>query len=423
LDTYHMTLNYLIQLRKLVMNKILVKPIIQLYVTFVLLFFISLSSASVSGDELTDTPRFDYYGFVTQGIIKTRGNDYFGISSGNNISLDFREIGIGAKYRATSNLSFTGLALTRDAGGTDNDQPRVDHANIEYVYRNLTLLAGRVKLPLGLYNETRDVANTRPSILLPQSLYFDNARNYLINSDGAYIHYNYFDHDSGNSAKIIFGVAQSVGGNNIETEAFYLGANHPGDVETTTGTLLQLIYDIARTDTTVGILIATNSIKYRPAKVDYLTAGETRTYPLVLSLQQKYEKLTFTGELFLPKRVRKGYGPVIPDKESYTQGQYLMVNYAHNAKLEMFVRHDALYFDNKDKNGTELAKMTGRNNFNFYAKDWTIGGRYHITSNLKISAEYHSIDGTGWLPLADNPDSSSDVRYWDMAMFQMSYSF
>jgi hypothetical protein len=43
---------------------------------------------------------------------------------------------------------------------------------------------GRIKTAYGLYNTTRDVPFTRPSIVLPQSIYFERTRNLTVSADG-----------------------------------------------------------------------------------------------------------------------------------------------------------------------------------------------------------------------------------------------
>lgn len=60
----------------------------------------------------------------------------------------------------------------------------MDYAPVETADRRLGVRVGRVRLRLGLYNDTRDVAFTRPSILLPQSIYFDRTRELQISGDG-----------------------------------------------------------------------------------------------------------------------------------------------------------------------------------------------------------------------------------------------
>ncbi len=54
--------------------------------------------------------------------------------------------------------------------------------------RRLWVRLGRIKTPLGLCNETRDVPFTRPSIFLPQAIYFDKVRNMLLSTDGIMVY-------------------------------------------------------------------------------------------------------------------------------------------------------------------------------------------------------------------------------------------
>lgn len=84
--------------------------------------------------------------------------------------------------------------MERSAGKNDHDGVRVDylHADLgigHWFGGDADVMLGRIKIPLGLYNETRDVAGTRPSIILPQSVYYENSRTFLINSDGAAVNW------------------------------------------------------------------------------------------------------------------------------------------------------------------------------------------------------------------------------------------
>ncbi|MFD2989988.1 hypothetical protein [Sphingopyxis terrae] len=80
--------------------------------------------------------------------------------------------------------------LSRRAGGDTSDAaPTLDYGVVDYQMlaspaRTLGVQVGRFKNPFGLYNQTRDVAFTRPSILLPQSIYFDRTRALGLAADG-----------------------------------------------------------------------------------------------------------------------------------------------------------------------------------------------------------------------------------------------
>jgi len=79
--------------------------------------------------------------------------------------------------------------------------------------------------------------------------------------------------------------------------------------------------------------------------------------------------------------------------------------------------------DKDDKNGHKLAANTGLPDYRAYATDWTAGLRWDLSSYAMIRAEYHRIDGAGWLPLQDNPDPSQWVKRWNMFSLQLSLRF
>src|SRR5258706_2757979 len=127
-----------------------------------------------------------FHGFIGQSYIHTDRNQFFGHSTGNG-HFQFRELGANVSWQAQPNLLFAAQAVSRHAGDGDNGEPRLDYALADYgIVSNeqysLGMRAGPVKKPFGLYKATKDVPFTRPSILLPQAIYFDrtpNLRTYL----------------------------------------------------------------------------------------------------------------------------------------------------------------------------------------------------------------------------------------------------
>ena len=117
------------------------------------------------------------HGFLSQGYTYTSANDLFGNSQGAG-SLEFHELGMNVLGHPFPNLLLAVQGIYRDTAGSDEEDFRLDYANLDYslpIGESLTLgvRAGRVKNPFGLYSEARDAIWTRPSVLLPQSIYFD----------------------------------------------------------------------------------------------------------------------------------------------------------------------------------------------------------------------------------------------------------
>ena len=148
----------------------------------------SAAAADSLGDSFADT-RYRIQGFAAQTLISSTNNNFFG-ESRDAVSTDFTEIGLQGFWLPLDALQLSGQILYRQAGESDQEGLRLDYAQADWrFYQNdstqLGVRLGKVKIPYGLYNETRDVPFTRPSILLPQAIYLDHSRSVLIAAPGA----------------------------------------------------------------------------------------------------------------------------------------------------------------------------------------------------------------------------------------------
>ena len=133
------------------------------------------------------------HGFASQSWLMSSDNNVFGKSSSGSGSFDFRELGLNASMRPLPRLQFSAQMLSRWAGEGSEGNIRLDYGFIDYtVFSSQTsqfgIRLGRMKNPLGFYNDTRDVPFTRPSILLPQSIYFDRTRKLALAADGVHLY-------------------------------------------------------------------------------------------------------------------------------------------------------------------------------------------------------------------------------------------
>ncbi len=163
-------------------------------VKFLLLCYL----CTVKAEDVVDFP-VQWHAFLTQDYFQTTDNSFFGDSE--NGSFDFTELGLSASYRPSENLLLAGQVLSRHAGEMYDASPSIDFLLINYMLQNSAagktgVRVGRTKNVLGLYNETRDVAFTRPGILLPEVIYYDKVRNPVLSSDGI-IFYHYLFVDNG----------------------------------------------------------------------------------------------------------------------------------------------------------------------------------------------------------------------------------
>lgn len=365
------------------------------------------------------------YGFVTQGYFKTSENDYYG--SSKNGSFDFTEVGAGAGVNVNDRLAVSGLLLSRRAGAADNGHVRLDHLVFDInAYHDGESTAGfrlgRNKIPFGFYNATRDMAFTRPTLLLPQSNYHDHSRNFLINADGLEAYYERWG--GGSHTKYNFLYEKTNGINNPQTEVYFLGMNWPGNLRPDYATGAVVDHTFNQGKTRLKAYYGHLPIKYYPGGMDPLPGGSITVDVAWLSAQQEIlPKLTLTSEVFLPRIEYKGFSPFITDRSVYPLGRYIQASYAYSAEWEFYGRFDQSYRDKLDKNGEKSNAETGRPAFSAYAHDWTIGANYFPSPNLMISAEYHRIKGTAFLPVLDNANPAETRERWNMLGLQVAYKF
>lgn len=114
--------------------------------------------------------KIDIHGFVSQGYMQSTNNNF--LTKSKDGSLEFNEMAINFRTELSEKLSVGLQLFSRDLGDVGNNEIVLDWAYGDYHFEDwLGLRVGRVKVPLGFYNETRDFDMLRSSILLPQSVY------------------------------------------------------------------------------------------------------------------------------------------------------------------------------------------------------------------------------------------------------------
>lgn len=384
------------------------------YIFLLFTLCLPLSSSAIASD-------IDIYGTLAQGYIRTNTNNYFGDSTRG--SFDFREIGVGAGLKVTDDLRASGLLMSRKAGSTadgkiDVDYLMADYAAIKTEDATYGIKIGRQKIPFGFYNETRDIAETRPSVLLPQSIYFDNARQYLINADGVQLYRDKWS--DGSYLKTQLSFMRTNGANNAETKTFFFGFQPLGDFQSRFAKALRVEYTYDGTE--LAATISRNSIAYIPGAGDFLASGYIDMDSMWLSARHTFKKIILTTELFSTRSRYRDFGPYFPNTTNYPLGTYVQGEWLASDKWQFYSRYDLSFANSHDMNGSKLSAASGKPTTAFYAKDIMVGGRYRFTATTSLAAEIHFVHGTLWLPVSDNLTNPINPNYNIFAM-QLSHSF
>lgn len=360
------------------------------------------------------------HGFISQGYTYTSANNFHGDSQ-NNGSFDFREVGVNSSYRFNQRSFVSGQILSNKAGSSSNGDLSVDFLLLDYrlVTTNHTrtgIQIGRVKNPFGFYNETRDVPFTRPSIILPQSIYFDRTRDLTLSSDGLHV-YSSLDLPSSVLRAQLQAARPRINSEKLENILFKTDTSNEFEAA------LSYIVKITWEQEGRGLNLA---LSLAQLNSDYISSGGNgmlRFSPRIFSLQYNTLNWSITGE-YARRPFYFDNIPLLPEKQD-GESYYLQATWRFTSRLCAVVRRDIAYLDRDDKAGSKREALTGGLTpaYSMFAKDWSLGARYTINTFWEVALENHWVHGTAWLPTEDNPPGQSTKEYWRLLTAQVSFQF
>ncbi len=369
-----------------------------------------------------DDGKGQVHGFLSQGMVASSHNNFYGESS-DGVSWDFREIGLNASYRLNPGIQFSGQVMSRRAGEMDTGALWVD-----YAFADITLLSseekqvgiriGRMKTPYGIYNETRDAAFTRPAVVVPQPVYFDVGRKFVLSSDGVHP-YGRFEVPTGN-LEVVFCIGKSPI-DDRSSKATLVGYKAPGDFSQdrlTTG--FRVMHESADQRWLAGVSYFSLHQEYDPEPGDAFPQTSVLLEPWLVSLRYSGEKWTISSEYMLEK-ADFDFGNRKVD--TYAQGWYIQSQYRFMPDLELLLRYDYSAGDKDDRDGRKFQATTGQPAYTRYLHDYVVGAKYDVTSSFMLRAEWHHLKGTFWLSSLDNPNPADLKKDWDMFMLLGSWHF
>ncbi|MGB3727107.1 MAG: hypothetical protein WA981_15265 [Glaciecola sp.] len=387
---------------------------------------ILLSSASISAND-----KLKVSGFVGLGIASTSDNNFLG---DERASSSIIELGLGASYRVNNNMTFTGqVGHRRFAESFSDEKLRVDFASFNYFTNALNMgeqfiSVGRVKVPSGFYNASRDVPSTRSSILLPQSVYLDIFRNSQLSVDGIQV----------NTTNELFNgllsIDASIGSpqidDNFSLAMFGGGAKGDWDID-----LSKSINVTFENDTAIlGMTYTRVEPEYSAEEGDRIIVvpgvfelpivdGVIKLRTLIISARLNFGQVEWSNEYMYRKIIVdafvEGRGPTDRPQEGY----YTQLRYPFSENLSLFARWERFYRNANDKRRTRprpvdvplWAEITS---------SVSIGATYRISRNWQIAAEFHNVSGSAWLPPFFLPTpEATESKDWTLSAVQVSYRF
>jgi hypothetical protein len=384
--------------------------------------FFAFYSARVVAESALLPDEIQIHGFLTQGFFHSSDNNVYG-QSDDGISPGLTEIGLNVNYQPLDRLRFAAQGLYRRAGDVDRGSVRLDYGLadltlFEYDSGKVGIRGGRIKNPFGLYNETRDVAFTHPTILLPQGIYFDRSRSLMLSADGG----SFYAEQRTGFGDFSFKFNVGMLSNDLnEIKTVLLGKqNVHGAFETKPAIATQLSYELNGGEYVFAISYMDMEFDFNPDPGEPLSKSTSHIQPLLFSAQYNGEKFTLTSEY---EYRWNNFGRFAEQGGKFiSESWYLEGSYRILPELQATVRYDAFSMDASDRDGNNAVALKFPRHVAF-AQDWVAGLRWDITSSWMVRADYHRVHGTAWLPWADNPEPNKTTQDWNLYAVQLSFKF
>ncbi|WJG09518.1 TonB-dependent receptor [Aliiglaciecola sp. LCG003] len=387
------------------------------YLAFISYFLsVSCSAEKESGD-------FNWHGFIAQGVIQAKHTNY--IEDDGDVSLKLSELGLNASYNISSRLRVAGQAVYLSGGNRYPEGARIDYLFLDWKVVNsldwqLDLYLGRVKNYHWYYSATRDVPHTRPTIILPQSVYFDAFRDIALGVDGVAIaaatSNRYGDWD----------INWSYGKSTISNEQTknLVGDASTGDTEQDFVHQLNAVWQNQSLRLGVGLL--DSKFKYNKGPQDPLFDGNAQVQRLMLQGSYETQNWQFAGELFRERLIYQNL--VFPGffENSTSEGGYAQARYSVNKDIMLTARLDMFDLNRKDRDGKKRQMLSGGlvPAYFGYQDQVTLGASFNLAEDWRILAEFHRVKGAGRLAPVLQPNTLlNDRKYWNIWGIQLMYWF
>ena len=296
------------------------------------------------------------------------------------------------------------------------------------VYESLdwqaNIYLGRYKNNHWLYSSSRDIPFARPSIILPQSVYFDGFRDFAVGGDGAAIKISHSDDEYGN---FDFNFSYGTSPVSDKQAEIILSEYATGSVKQDIDIQGSIYWQPAYSPWRFGISYLDADFSYQASdNGDLFFDGDFSFQFYTVNALYEGEVWEFSGEIYQERFTTEGFYHPLFINEPIGQGMYVQSRYKVNNELTLLARHESFYSDRDDKDGERLEEESGGliPAYFAYHRDTTVGLSYDFSSNLRLRFEYHWFQGAGRLTPVVLPNPQINKRKnWQLWAVQLMYWF
>jgi hypothetical protein len=395
-------------------------------------------------------------GFVSQGYFNTSGNEYL-VDKSEKGTAEFNEAALVFYSHPTDRVRIGAQLLARDFGNIGNSVVVLDWAFGDYQWKDeLGFRVGKVRLPWGLYNQIRDVDVARDQIFLPQSVYNEEFRDFLLAYEGAGAYGRVDFEDAGELSYELWGGTFNVpdATRGFWGDFFQLlgraaapdiqelvgGGSDEIDVTVRYGGVLDpvvsfpwafggaLFWDTPVEGLRAGVaglrteVDGNASLLYNVA-VDSVRTGESELFRIDLPAQVQFDvDVLLTASI---EYVRDRWTVAAEYTYSDTGGDigdgwYGLLSYGVTDRLAITSYYSETYDDRNNRSGDGFHLKPA-----FWHKDLAVGARFDLTDHWRVKYEHHFVDGLLLIDEAGFNEADNDLfeRKWNYFALKSTFHF
>jgi hypothetical protein len=382
-----------------------------------LLLLAAVSAAPAAEDWYPGTDlQLEAHGFASFGFLDTWGDNWLGPSRDG--SAQFWEAATNVVARPMDRLRLGAQLYARDLVDYDNGEVLLDWAYADYrVADGLGIQVGRVKIPIGLYNEDIDVDVARASVFMPVRFYSLIDRDLYIATNGAKVYGTITLGDAGSADYSIYGGKKPVHTDGAFathiSKAFGLGDQVDGvKIAWSAGGMLQWNTPVAGLAFRVSLAhLHDLEVESHSSLTGFQFSTTSSYYAGIASCQYDIDRVTLAAE---GMRLRGRGGEVVQpigvaqpliDNE---QNAYISATWHVRRWLELYEAFEASWSDAHQLSGT-------------HAYAWVGAINVMPLRNWSLKAEFQEVEGTFGIYAADNPQGLD--KHWQILALKTTVDF
>lgn len=375
------------------------------------------------------------HGFVSQGYLQSSNNHFLGDSRSGSFKMS--EVAVNANWRPLAGLRIGVQGFYRNLGDFSEDEVVLDWGLLEYQpFDALGVRLGKVKMPLGLYNEVRDVPALLPMVFLPQSIYDESRRDANLGYIGAGLFGN-LDCGSWGDLDYHFFTGEAdipdqsiLQQNNEDSAIAVINRNNNLPVNKQNPLIPATFESLEReSEDLYGAALVYNTpwnirlgATLLHSKSEVFLNGSSRPvgdtvvhHRFVVSLEYSRDNWLFVSEYGETDRTSNMFGNESLDGPS--QSWYAMLCYSPWPSWTFSLLYDEFYRLKHDKHSDDRPQAEPATG---WRKDIGVGIRYDVNDWCNLKAEYHYVDG---MAMQLGVVNDNIKRYWSYSAAKLSVMF